>query len=322
MFATYNKILLFSLSIVIVSVVVLVVNGFHSIIQHYPNVTLETCGIGRQSLLTTGQCLRWGFNSNASSIQYGRLADPGEWPWVVYITGIRYFTNPFYISKQICGGVILNQLWIITAAHCMLENYNYTVKTVQNWRHPGHSYQISNFYLYPDYEVGYESVRIFQHDIALVKLKPPGIQMTLNSDGYYTVNSICLTYANMANKVEELALFAGFGDTDNFVENDGPLRMGWVKIYRHILHNPYGSVIRAMRYPVQTGAGLCNGDSGGPLIQYAGGRRLGYEEKAVLIGINAGAQTNTCLVEDWSGQMFFARVATKVKWIVNTVENN
>ncbi len=57
----------------------------YSDIKHYPGVTLDTCGIGRQSLLMTGHCFKWANNWSMSDIQYGRVAEVGEWPWIVLI---------------------------------------------------------------------------------------------------------------------------------------------------------------------------------------------------------------------------------------------
>lgn len=40
----------------------------------------------------------------------GRASQPAAWPWVVSI----YKNGIFH-----CGGVIINELWVITAAHCV-----------------------------------------------------------------------------------------------------------------------------------------------------------------------------------------------------------
>lgn len=40
----------------------------------------------------------------------GEFSNPGYWPWVV----IMYKDGKFH-----CGGVILDEKWIMTAAHCV-----------------------------------------------------------------------------------------------------------------------------------------------------------------------------------------------------------
>lgn len=40
----------------------------------------------------------------------GRLSGPGTWPWLVAILRNGIFH---------CGGVILDESWIMTAAHCV-----------------------------------------------------------------------------------------------------------------------------------------------------------------------------------------------------------
>ena len=40
----------------------------------------------------------------------GRISEPGKWPWLVAILKNGNFH---------CGGVILDENWIMTAAHCV-----------------------------------------------------------------------------------------------------------------------------------------------------------------------------------------------------------
>lgn len=52
----------------------------------------------------------------------GRASQPRAWPFLVAI----YKDGNFH-----CGGVILDEIWILTAAHCM-EEYVYTVTSIMS----------------------------------------------------------------------------------------------------------------------------------------------------------------------------------------------
>ncbi|XP_054155941.1 serine protease 46-like [Oppia nitens] len=187
--------------------VVIVVNGLHSRIKQYPNVTLDTCGIGRQSLLTTGQCFKWSYNeTTSSSIQNGRIAKPGEWPWIALVI-------------YHCPGVILNSNWIITVAHCIKSDYTFSVRTVQDHRDDSHTYGVQQVHYLTLY-FGSDSKTDLTYDIALLKLKSQiliSIPTSIGDHRYHwsmAVNSICLPDKDIVNTDEELALTAGFGQTD------------------------------------------------------------------------------------------------------------
>ena len=46
-----------------------------------------------------------------SFIVGGTLSPLGKWPWVVSIS---------YLGKDTCGGVLVADNWVLTAAHCIV----------------------------------------------------------------------------------------------------------------------------------------------------------------------------------------------------------
>ncbi|XP_068222446.1 trypsin-like isoform X2 [Palaemon carinicauda] len=55
----------------------------------------------------------------------GTVAEPGSTPWLVSLKDVRY-SHPVHF----CGGTILNQQWILTAAHC-IEGYDEPSRDIQ-----------------------------------------------------------------------------------------------------------------------------------------------------------------------------------------------
>ncbi|XP_054155871.1 chymotrypsinogen A-like [Oppia nitens] len=323
--------------------------GQHSDIVDYPNVTLDRCGIGRQSLLLTkdvGHCLKWYNRSSLmlSEVQYGRVAEPGEWPWITYIKiKLKYDSwlcfNDCYVTLS-GTGVILNKQWIITAAHVLFMTQNeykdYKLHSIvvypgiNDKRVLGKSYESDKHFANPLYKYSHNS----RDDIGLIKLKEelpihthptnnplstaPVVQQSDNQFMYttQTMNSICLPKESQTNFRQEFALFAGFGHLNNSQPNEDRLRMGWTRISGQMSNttDEYGKCIVAVRDPEYTGSASCKGDSGGPLIQFINGR-------AVLIGVLSSGSAppeETCTER----LTYFVRIAHQILWIVRTVSRN
>ncbi|XP_054155905.1 U21-ctenitoxin-Pn1a-like [Oppia nitens] len=297
----------------------------HSQIKHYPNVTLDTCGIGRQSLLTTtGNCLKWSSNESMD-IQNGRPAKPGELPWIVYIeVHIKLSISTLWLKKLSFRGTgtILNKRWIITCAH-LLDNDEIesiaVYPAILDKRHKGRPYKVATHLLYPSY--GQSS---YDYDIGLIKLDEDlPIQTPDTPQSWLPMNGICLPDIGVVNNDKELALLSGFGYLDDDIPNDDFVRIGWTQIMP-LMYNSTdreGLFIIAYRFPMDTGAATCKGDSGGPLIQFVSGR-------AVLIGINILVQLNktlkypTCLAKQSDYWMTFIRVSNIIDWISTTAIDN
>lgn len=47
-------------------------------------------------------------------INGGDVAKPHDWPWQALI-----LCNPTSTKTAICGGVLISEQWVLTAAHCV-----------------------------------------------------------------------------------------------------------------------------------------------------------------------------------------------------------
>uniref|UniRef100_A0A672YRA8 Coagulation factor IX n=1 Tax=Sphaeramia orbicularis TaxID=375764 RepID=A0A672YRA8_9TELE len=134
----------------------------------------------------------------------GELVTPGEIPWQVAL-----IARPS--GQLFCGGSILSSLWVITAAHCLVEAQNsFFVRVGENniYINEGteQDYEVLQQHIHPRYNA---NISLFNHDIGLLYLKDP---ITFSS----TVRPICIgprTFTEALVKDASPALVSGWGRT-------------------------------------------------------------------------------------------------------------
>jgi chymotrypsin len=202
----------------------------------------------------------------------GLVAKKNEFPWQasiqVYTTQLGWFKS----KQHICGGSILNDRWIVTAAHCIIPNIarqdyrivagsQYAMKNEDTTQER----QVARIYVHPKWD----AVRV-QNDIALIELAQP-LKMNPKS-----VAPICLPTASDSTSFDGMTCTAsGWGA----LYEKGQASSVLMKVDLPIVPT---NVCRARYAVVQNadvnekmicagnirrdGQGVCQGDSGGPLV--------------------------------------------------------
>merc|ERR1712038_2177550 len=196
----------------------------------------------------------------------GNEATPNSWPWQI---SLRWCPGCSLnnVGGHICGGVIISEHWVLTAAHCVVDAmYNVS---------PASYYQIvagdhdQSSWDGREQTRGIEQIIVHQayltsddgRDAALLKLSAP-----LVLSDY--VSPICLTDVEVPVGTDCVA--TGWGETENPAESNLVLREVLLPIISQAeCTNSYGSWITP--YTVcagymSGGRDTCQGDSGGPLV--------------------------------------------------------
>ncbi|XP_063917902.1 chymotrypsin-1-like [Zophobas morio] len=223
-----------------------------------------------------------------------------------YIVSIRWF------DSYTCGGAILTEKWVLTAAHCVLDTDTvyrfFNVAAGTNLRTQGSPSRsrISDIGIHPGW-----NEKTTQHDIALLKLKTP---LTL-SESIKTI-PIEETYDNSVRKCTAL----GWGLLSP-TKKTVPMTLQQIttttvpyqkckSLFTQVVVDPLSQICTL----AGKGKGSCFGDSGSPLVCSKNGRD-------VVVGVFSwvAGRADECAVGLPDG---YTRVSYYAEWIHDYIKKH
>jgi len=197
----------------------------------------------------------------------GRRADYGKWPWQVLVRESTWFG---IFSKNKCGGVLISDRHVLTAAHCqpgflgsllvVLGDFDLTATSEPN---TPVERNVKRVVIHRDYVE-----RTFENDLAILELESP-----VEFQPY--IVPICLPKAAEGDFSNQKAIVTGWGKLSHHGVTPGVLFEVDVPIMTNTeCHNMFkkaGHVKRILDSFICAGypegkKDSCEGDSGGPLM--------------------------------------------------------
>ncbi|KAM4614367.1 chymotrypsin A-like [Discoglossus pictus] len=232
--------------------------------------------------------------SDYNRIINGEDAVPHSWPWQVSLQDRTRF--------HFCGGSIINELWVITAAHCsVIPNSDVAVLGEHSRVSDEEDIQtidIVKFIIHPEYSSSVSA------DVALVKLKSPAVIQP-------HVSPVCLAFERDVFPENLKCITTGWGrpSTGSFASATILQQVALPIVGEDACKQQWGSsVTESMICAGAAGASSCHGDSGGPLVCQVGGSWH-------LVGIVSWG-SSSCNIKL---PAVYARVSYVRQWVDNTI---
>ncbi|CAF0905800.1 unnamed protein product [Didymodactylos carnosus] len=199
-----------------------------------------------------------------SKIVGGEESIPNSFGWVV---SIRMY------SSHVCGGSIISDFWIITAAHCIPSNYVFgsfsIMAGIQNLSDIGQERLIVESFVHPQYDPD-----TFDNDIALVRLNLP-LDMTHRSLAIICLPIINNTLLDFQEYPSPGTPLVGIGWGTLMSNNTEPsetlqqVTLETIANYRAFCMSIIHNVTLQFCAGIDGGGkDTCQGDSGGPIMMF------------------------------------------------------
>ncbi|XP_036420125.1 chymotrypsin-like protease CTRL-1 [Colossoma macropomum] len=236
--------------------------------------------------------------SGYNKIVNGENAVSGSWPWQVSLQDTTGF--------HFCGGSLLNQYWVLTAAHCRVTPGRHRVILGEHDRgtnaEPLQILNIAKAITNP-----YYNSQTFNNDITLLKLSSPA-QMTNR------VSPVCVASSSTNVPAGTRCVTTGWGKTGT-TSTPRILQQTALPILSQAQCRQYwgqNRITDAMICAGASGVSSCQGDSGGPLVCQDNGGVW------IQVGIVSWGTSN-CNVRT---PAVYARVSYLRSWIDQTIAYN
>merc|ERR1712002_696027 len=256
-----------------------------------------------------------GLANRKKKIVGGLETEINEYPWQVGIVE-KGQTTVF------CGGSVISDRWLLTAAHCvqydnsgtvevLLGEHDYTTTTESNMTRAG----VERIVNHPDYD------RITSnYDFSLIKLADP-VDFSLHPH----IRPVCLPESGEGDHAGVVATVTGWGTTSlggltseallevdvNVMTND--------ECRSKYSYEPLAVITDQMLCAMVDGGGkdACQGDSGGPLVTSGDGSGVTAGQNYELIGVVSWG--DGCAGPSSPG--VYSRVASQLAWITETTSS-
>merc|ERR1711997_113725 len=229
----------------------------------------------------------------------GHEAEEHDWPWQVAL---------FIEDAWFCGGSIISDEWVLTAAHCADDaSYFDIMAGAHNVRASSepHRVEITSFNGFTHEDWDHSTLA---NDIALIEL-PEAIEF----NDY--IKPSCLPTAGHECTAGEMVSVIGWGKPSDSASSISPtLQMvHYIPVITWAECNDYYGIVGDGIVCIDTtgGRGSCNGDSGGPLIEKGEHKAAG--QKWTQVGVVSFGSSRGCEVGAPAG---FTRTEYYLDWIM------
>ncbi|WP_372769732.1 trypsin-like serine protease [Pseudoalteromonas sp.] len=224
----------------------------------------------------------------------------GERPWMASMQ---------FDQQHFCGASIINQDWVLTAAHCVeslkaseLSSLSIRYNFIEHASEQGQRVNVENVYIHPDYLAGKST------DVALIKLASP------ITDVEYVKLATDADAGQIQPGIE--AIVSGWGTTSSGGDVSAQLLQVKVPLISNEVCNStsaYGGKIANTEICAGFAAGgkdSCQGDSGGPLV-------IASNQGPLQVGVVSWG--DGCAMPNKYG--VYARVSSFKTWFDDVITN-
>ncbi|XP_037908903.1 brachyurin-like [Hermetia illucens] len=223
-----------------------------------------------------------GFLNRDSRIIGGEIATPGQFP---YQAQLRLNKTT---SGDWCGGVLVSESYVLTAAHCAIDSLYIDVylgaQNVLNLTEPGRI----NVRVYAENIVVHNGFNptVIANDIAILRLpEPVDISDTIKPIKLPSFDDAAINFAGT------VVVVSGWGKNSDDDDNSSPeLHFTTVAVLPQNICEYYFETVRISNFCTESiyGRGACSGDSGGPLAWDS-------EDGPVLLGLTSFGSIRGCV---------------------------